>query len=97
MIICGSGQPFSCPEQEKKIVKFCILFTLHFIYTVHITCAKRNIMQAIKERYRDYLTFSSSHVKKVKRFYMFSQKNLSHNFIIHYTYKLSLSENNLLI
>ena len=54
-------------------------------------------MQAIKERYRDYLTFSSSHVKKVKRFYMFSQKNLSHNFIIHYTYKLSLSENNLLI
>ena len=74
MIICGSGQPFSCPEQEKKIVKFCILFTLHFIYTVHITCAKRNIMQAIKERYRDYLTFSSSHVKKVKRFYMFSQK-----------------------
>ena len=74
MITCGSGHPLSCPELEKKIVKFCILPILRFIYTLHTTCAKKNIIQATKESYTDYLTFSSSHVKKVKRFYMFSQK-----------------------
>lgn len=58
----------------EKIVKFCILPILRFIYTLHTTCAKRNIIQATKESYTDYLTFPSSHVKKVKCFYMFSQK-----------------------
>ena len=97
MITCGSGHPLSCPELEKKIVKFCILPILRFIYTLHTTCAKKNIIQATKESYTDYLTFSSSHVKKVKRFYMFSQK--FYHTITHYplSYILSLSENNLLI
>lgn len=63
------------PAQSwRKKVKFCILPILHFIYTLHTTCAKRNIIQATKGSYTDYLTFSSSHVKKVKCFYMFSQK-----------------------
>ena len=90
MTICASGYPLSRSELEEKMVKFCLLPTLHFIYVLHTTCANRNITQARKVSYIGYLTFSSSHRKKIKFLHVFT-KILSYSFITHYTLSYILS------